>query len=215
MATEIDRETVHYIIRYFQNLMTDDEKLALKYHMYTYKSSDSPYLRNVMIEKGWISTDPKIANFLSNGYEEFEFNVARRIMTEFSKKVFFNNCPKCDKLARTPYAKQCRCCGYSWHHLIAAHFQVKNVFQVTGRKLFFIGQIIDGKIKEGQQMDLRTLGLDKKLKIESIELALKRQDKQAWEDIALGTSELTVEEKEVLKKSVNFPKTIDIIENDL
>ncbi|PWN71342.1 hypothetical protein C1631_001590 [Chryseobacterium phosphatilyticum] len=195
--------------------MTEDEKLALNYHIYTCKSSDSPYLRNMMIEKGWISTDPKIAHFLSNGYEEFELNIARRIMNEFSKKVFFNNCPKCDKLARTPYAKQCRYCGYSWHHLIVAHFKINSVFQVTGRKLFFIGQIIDGKIKEGQQMDLRIWGLDKKLKIESIELALKRQDKQAWEDIALGTSELTEEEKQALQKSGNFPKTIDIIESDL
>ncbi|MBB4806992.1 hypothetical protein HNP38_002288 [Chryseobacterium defluvii] len=115
---KIDKEAANYIRNYFSNLMTNDEKLALKHHIYTYKSSDNPTMRKMMLEKGWINSDPEIINFLKNGYEEFELNVAKRIMAETPQKVFFNNCPKCNKLARTPYAKQCRYCGYSWHDLL-------------------------------------------------------------------------------------------------
>jgi len=72
-------------------------------------------MRNILAEKGWISSDPEITDHLKNGYEEFEANIVQRIMMESPEEVFFNNCPKCRKLARTPYAKQCRYCAYNWH----------------------------------------------------------------------------------------------------
>ncbi|KAB1232315.1 hypothetical protein [Chryseobacterium viscerum] len=207
----MDKETVDYIIRYFSKLMNDHETLALNYHMYTSKSSDNPKLRNMMVERGWIQSDAETANLLKNGYEDFEQNTARRIMNETPAKVFFNNCPKCDKLARTPYARQCRYCGYNWHHLVVAQFKLNNTFQITGRQFFLIGEIVKGEIKQGQRIDLRILGLNKKPKIESIELALKRQDGKASEDIALGTNELTEEDKQYLKSINSFRELLDIV----
>lgn len=191
--------------------MTDDEKLALKYHMYTYKTEDNPQMRKAMIDRGWISERPEVKEFLKDGYEEFELNVARRIMKETPEKVFFNNCPKCNKLARTPYARQCRHCGHSWHNLTVAQFKLDSSFQLTGRHFFLLGQITKGEVKQGQFMDLTMLGLNKKPKIEAIEFALKRQDGKVWEDIGLGTNDLTEEDKEVLKKVGSFGTPFDII----
>ncbi|KAA0129274.1 hypothetical protein FY557_05065 [Chryseobacterium sp. SN22] len=111
----MDKETVKYIIRYFGHLMTDDEKAALKYQMYMYKSSDNEKQRKIMIEKGWIRQTTETDDLLRNGYEEFETDVAKRIVAQTPEKIFFNNCPNCGKLARTPVAKQCRYCGLSWH----------------------------------------------------------------------------------------------------
>lgn len=100
--------------------MTDDEKLALKHHMYTYKVDDataeSSNIKKFLADRGLISSEQKILEFLKDGYEEFKLNVVKRIMTESLEKIFFNNCPKCNKLARTPSAKQCRFCGHDWHH---------------------------------------------------------------------------------------------------
>ncbi|WP_336702308.1 hypothetical protein [Chryseobacterium indologenes] len=132
----MDTETINYIIRYFGKLMTRDEALALNHHMYTLKSSESEHIRNVMIKRGWINSDPEVIQLLEHGHEVFEQNVVTRIMAETPEKVFFNNCPKCHKLARTPRAKQCRYCGYNWHHLTAAQFKLSNTFQVTGRFFF-------------------------------------------------------------------------------
>ncbi|MGR3857793.1 hypothetical protein [Chryseobacterium indologenes] len=208
----MDRETIDYIIRYFSKLMTKDEALALNHHMYTLKSSENTRMRNIMIERGWINSDPEVIQLLEHGYEVFEQNVVTRIMKETPEKVFFNNCPKCHKLARTPRAKQYRYCGYNWHHLTVAQFQLNNTFQVTGRNFFLLGQIAEGKIKEGQRIDLRILGLNKKPKIQSIEFALTRQDGKAWEDIALGIAELTAEDKEYLIGITPARDPLDIIE---
>ena len=191
--------------------MTDDEKLALKYYMYTYKTEDNPQMRKVMVDKGWISERPDIKAFLKDGYDEFELNVAKRIMKETPEKVFVNNCPKCNKLARTPYARQCRHCGHSWHHIIVAHFKLNSSFQLTGRQFFLLGEITKGEIKQGQFIDLTMLGLNKKPKIEAVEFALKRQDEKVWEDIGLETNELTEEDKEYLKNLGSFGTPFDII----
>jgi hypothetical protein len=191
--------------------MTDDEKLALKYHMYTYKSEDNPVMRKLMADKGWISEQPEIKEFLKDGYEEFELNVAKRIIAQSPDKVFLNNCPKCKKLARTPYARQCRHCGYNWHDLTVGQFKLQSSFQLTGRHFFLLGQITKGEIKQGQFMDLTMLGLNKKPKIEAIEFALKRQDEKVWEDIGLGTNELTEDEKEFIKSKGSFATPFDIV----
>ncbi|WP_153393167.1 hypothetical protein [Chryseobacterium vaccae] len=82
--------------------------------MYTSKTSEDSQMRQVMIERGWINQDPQVIALLKNGYNEFEQNTMKRIMTEIPEKVFFNNCPECGKLARTPLAKQCRHCGHNW-----------------------------------------------------------------------------------------------------
>ena len=73
----VDKETANYIRTYFSNLMTDDEMLALKYHIYTYKTEDNPKMRKIMIERGWFSDESYIKEYLKNGYEEFELNVAK------------------------------------------------------------------------------------------------------------------------------------------
>ncbi|CEJ69901.1 hypothetical protein BN1195_02204 [Chryseobacterium oranimense G311] len=207
----MNKETANYIRNYFSNLMTDDEKLALKYHMYSYKTGGNPKMRKMMVDKGWISEQPNIKEFLKDGYEEFELNVAKRIMNEVPEKVFLNNCPKCNKLARTPFARQCRYCGNNWHSLSAAQFKLENSVQITGRPFFLLGQITKGEIKQGQFMDLTILGINKKPKIEAIEFTLKRQNERVWEYIGLGTNELTEEEKEFIKNKGSFRIPFDIL----
>lgn len=192
--------------------MTDDERLALNYHMYTYKTESNPKMRKMMVDKGWISEQPHIKEYLKDGYEEFEFNVAKRIMKEASEKVFLNNCPKCNKLARTPYARQCRHCGNNWHYLTVAQFKLEGSFQIKGSPFFLLGEVTKGEIKQGQFIDLTMLGLNKKPKIEAIEFALKRQDGKIWEEIGLGTNELTEEEKEFIKSIGAFASPFDIID---
>ena len=191
--------------------MTDDEKLALKYHMYTYKTEGNPKMRKMMVDRGWISEQPNIKEYLKDGYEEFELSVAKRIMNEAPEKVFLNNCPKCNKLARTPYARQCRHCGNNWHDLTVAKFKLENSFQITGRQFFLTGQVTKGEIKQGQFMDLTMLGLNKKPKIEVIEFTRKNRDGIVLEDIALGTNELTEEDKKYLKNVGSFGTPFDII----
>lgn len=189
--------------------------MAIKHTNSIYKlensTSDNSNLTRVYREKGWLTSDLSVLDLLKDGYDKFELNVANRILGQNADKVFFNNCSKCTKLARTPFARQCRHCGHSWHNLTVAKFKLKSSFQLTGRQFFLLGEITKGEIKQGQFMDLTMLGLNKKPKIEAIEFALKRQDGKTWEDIGLGTNELTEEDKQYLKDVGSFGTPFDII----
>lgn len=114
---EINKDTAWYIIIYFSELMTPTEKLALRHQQSTVKldGSDNENLTRVYYRKGWLSRDPEVLNYLSEGPDQFMINCAERILKESRGKVFLNLCPVCSKLARTPYAKQCKYCGHDWH----------------------------------------------------------------------------------------------------
>ena len=136
----MNQEQANYIITYFGNLMTAHEKLALKHHVHTYKTSDDPKMSRILTDKGWIRTEPEILDFLKDGYDEFELNIAKRIMMENPEKVFLNNCSQCDKLARTPYARQCRHCGHNWHAITVARFNLNNTYQLKENNFSYLEQ---------------------------------------------------------------------------
>jgi len=106
----ISKNTAWYIIIYFSELMTPAEKLALRHQQSTVKldGSENENLTKVYYRRGWLSQDPEVLIYLSEGPDQFMINCAERILKESPNKVFLNLCPVCSKLARTPYAKQCR-----------------------------------------------------------------------------------------------------------
>lgn len=211
----LDNETAKYIIRYFSNLLTSAEKMAIKHTTSIYQlehsTSDNLHLTKIFREKGWLTSEQSVLDLLKDGYENFELNIANRIIDQNPNRVFFNHCPKCNKLARTPYARQCRHCGHSWHDLTVAQFKLNDSFQLTDRQFFLLGKIMKGEIKPGHFMDLTIFGLNKKPKIEAIEFALKRHDGKVWEDIGLGTNELTEDEKEYVKTKGALGIPFDIV----
>lgn len=117
----MDQDTAKYIVCYFSELLTNSERAAIKHTHSMIKldveeieRNSNSTLLNIYKKKGWISEDIEILNLLKDGYDNFEIRVAERIMSEHSKEVFLNNCPNCNKLARTPQAKQCRFCSFNW-----------------------------------------------------------------------------------------------------
>lgn len=114
------------------------------------------------------------------------------------------------KLARTPYAKQGRFCGYSRHHS-TAQFKLDNVFHLTGRGFYLLGEIIEGEINPGQLVDLKVLGINKDLKVASVELADKPYDGKPWNGVGLAINELTGEDIQHLKQQCLLHPVINII----
>jgi hypothetical protein len=91
-----------------------------------------------------------------------------------------------------------------------ATFILKSAFQLTGRQFFILGEILSGVIKKGMMIDLSSIGIEKEIMIEAIEFALFRKDNKVWEDVSLGVSGLTEEEKEILKTQSPFVLPITI-----
>ena len=115
----MDREKIEYIIKYYSGCLGKDN-LAIKC-MYSYleqgdlNSEMALQTNNILKESGWISDNQTFEFLVKDGKDSFEFNIAQHILTQRGDIVFFNHCPKCGKLARTPYAKLCRYCFHDWH----------------------------------------------------------------------------------------------------
>jgi hypothetical protein len=108
-------ELTDYIIQYYSYLMTHNEKQTHLNIIYLEKSESNIDRRDLFTQKGWIVHTPEYDDLLKEGYDAFFEKVAERILRENEKEVVLNLCPKCQKLARTPLAKQCRFCFHSWH----------------------------------------------------------------------------------------------------
>jgi len=105
-----------YIINYYSHLMTFEEKVAHKSMMGEFKiqSATSSSMKEAL-RKQWISDDPKVLELLLGGPDAFGARVRDRVMRDHSDEVFLNCCPRCGALAKTPTAKQCPKCFFSWH----------------------------------------------------------------------------------------------------
>lgn len=58
---------------------------------------------------------PEVDLLLREGFEAFQTRVRVRLLAEHAGKIVLNRCPNCDRLVRTPLAKQCLWCGNDWH----------------------------------------------------------------------------------------------------
>lgn len=115
-------ELACYVVRYYQNFMTDVERRANSHLAGTLKATqgrDGPATQQEAMQKDFyrrmLSDDPEVLELSREGLQAFRARTATRILKDHSCEVFLNCCPQCHGLARTPTAKQCRFCGFDWH----------------------------------------------------------------------------------------------------
>ena len=112
-------ELTRYIFYSYVDLLTFKEKAAYKASFAEEKAENlEPGKLQDLLREKWGSKDPEIKALLADGRDEFMRNVRERIMREDADKVFLNHCPKCGALTKTPRAKQCPKCFFSWHDAV-------------------------------------------------------------------------------------------------
>lgn len=52
---------------------------------------------------------------LQHGRADLYHRARDRILSEHKDAVFLNRCPKCNRIVRSPTAKQCLWCRHNWH----------------------------------------------------------------------------------------------------
>jgi rubrerythrin len=111
-------ELTKYIFDWCPKLLTIEERKARNHLISLQKieKAESEGIKNA-IERNWLSTDGNVLKLLENGEEKFYKKVIERVLRDNPNRDFLNLCPKCNALARTPEAKQCPKCFYSWHSL--------------------------------------------------------------------------------------------------
>lgn len=109
-------ELTRYIVTNYPNLMTFKEKAAHKASFADEKAEAlEPGNLQTMLRERWASSDLEVVALLKNGREEFLRDVRDRILREHANEVFLNYCSKCGALTKSPKARQCPKCFYSWH----------------------------------------------------------------------------------------------------
>ena len=179
----MDQEKASYIVKYFPRLMSMEERTAWWHHFAMAKIEQIPSGLESKEAEEWqrskiefyrgqnmISQDSSVLKLLEDGYDVFIVRTAERIMSEEPGEIFFNNCPNCNALARTPQSKQCRHCGHSWHHKVGATFRHKlsRLHSAKTENVVFEGETEKGEISEGMLVDLTYFGINLKPEIDSV-----------------------------------------------
>jgi tRNA(Ile2) C34 agmatinyltransferase TiaS len=119
----MDAERAHYVLRYYGQFMTTQERLAQRHLMGVAKATrgrtDAVAQREAKnsshAARELLSDDPEVLQLATNGIDTFTVRAAQRILDEHSTEIAFNYCPRCGALAKTPKARQCRVCRHDWH----------------------------------------------------------------------------------------------------
>jgi hypothetical protein len=119
---ELNYGVARYVVRFHDHLLTDVERRTQRHLFATMKATKGRSDRAAQVEaqkskalSKLLSDEPEVLQLARDGHREFEMRTAARLLADFGDQVFFNYCPRCGKLARTPTAKQCRYCGNDWH----------------------------------------------------------------------------------------------------
>lgn len=114
---ETKEDILNYIGRYCEHHWTELEQKARAHYIaqvkfLKYKDRNEKYAEKY---NQMNSNDPKVLDLLKDGYPKFRERVIERIYKEHWEEMEVNRCSKCNGLARTPNARQCRFCQHDWH----------------------------------------------------------------------------------------------------
>ncbi len=106
-----------YIWNHYRWLMTDFERLVGTAIIGRVKADAAGAKKHAEMIRNKVgrSGDPDVEAALADGPKAFRRRVADRVMAERGDEVDLNRCPQCDRIPRTPLAKQCPWCFYRWH----------------------------------------------------------------------------------------------------
>lgn len=197
----MDQHRANYIVKYFPRLMSINERAAWWHQFAMSKIEQSPsglsgselesWRRGKVEfyrEQGLLSNDPEVTELLRDGYDNFILRTAQRIEDEEGGEIFFNTCPNCGELARTPNSKQCRHCGHQWHETVAATFRHRatHIHNLKPGFLIFEGEVEKGHLESGQKVDLTYYGINLKAEIDEV----KVEGDRVQFDFPMASSEL-------------------------
>lgn len=117
----MEAETIDYLIAYYFHLLLPQKQLALKHVLHSEKvaaiddAASRVKMRAMYLRCGWLSEDEEVLTLLQDGVAVFRGRLAHEMYAENGGDGLLNKCLICNRLARTPTAKQCRHCGADWH----------------------------------------------------------------------------------------------------
>ena len=114
---ELYPELLDYIFNYCGRFFWKSELLANKHLLALSKSKQgvNETIYKFFMKEENVYSNKEVMDLIKDGYDAYRIKVAGRIWDEHKNELDLNLCPKCGKVARTPWAKQCRFCNHDWH----------------------------------------------------------------------------------------------------
>ncbi|MCC9641616.1 hypothetical protein LOC71_04970 [Rhodopirellula sp. JC740] len=107
-----------YVLRHFPQLMTPLERRVTEYIAPIISNTDDSKilrLHEFLQERDGHVDDADVISAFQKPYDDRIANAVDRILETRRDDFFENRCAQCQRLARTPAAKQCLWCGHDWH----------------------------------------------------------------------------------------------------
>jgi hypothetical protein len=118
MSYDEEFELTRYVWRHYAYLMMSDFEHQVAWVAQAHEMAAfhrNPTLACVLVEQKRLASGPEVDAALSAGLEAFRRAVACRILSERSGEVKISRCSRCQRVLRTPVARQCFWCGHDWH----------------------------------------------------------------------------------------------------
>ncbi len=111
-----DEALGRYITDNFVGMMTDFERRTYYLAIKREKAKNSDSAADKLTT--WLARESEdVIQASEPGLAAVRRQIGERMLREQQAEVLFiNRCPKCDRIVRTPLAKQCLWCGHDWHH---------------------------------------------------------------------------------------------------
>ncbi|WP_146589050.1 hypothetical protein [Posidoniimonas polymericola] len=106
-----------YLNAYYPHLFSDEERCVIAIAVLRNKQShrETPIDHAKDDIESYINGSDRIRQIIEGDIESYLDDAARRIISQKREDVFINRCPACQRIVRTPVAKQCLWCGHDWH----------------------------------------------------------------------------------------------------
>jgi hypothetical protein len=114
-----DQEAVDwYVALFWTRYLGEYDKRCYDFGLRLAKAQDqpeSPWGQQVLAE--WQRcADQGVREALADGFPHLQERLWQKVLVCFrTSKLLVNRCPKCNRVVRTPRARQCLWCGNDWH----------------------------------------------------------------------------------------------------
>jgi len=115
MNYDEDSILTEYVWKHCYTYMTEFERAGMKAVLSREKAAatDSQQMKRMILQKWASDNDSKVVAALTYGHEAFRAAVRDRVLRDHPEIVA--RCPRCNRVLRTPKARQCRWCLHDWH----------------------------------------------------------------------------------------------------
>lgn len=107
----------HTVLRYHPHLLSEFERKAIAAFDARWRIAlaDDPEMMLHQLKAAGVFDAPGLGAVMSRSYETFCRDIAARVLLEHATELILNRCPRCDRIVRTPKARQCLWCFHDWH----------------------------------------------------------------------------------------------------